>query len=100
MKDIKTNASQEIYETIQAARMDDWIDSERVREFDDTTQEGIKRFKHESIHTESETFWNDSDRIESIQVDTRHKWKGTNMNSYKLFHWGVLTKSKRNEKLN
>jgi len=35
MKDMKTNASQEIYETIQAARMDDWIDSERVREFDD-----------------------------------------------------------------
>jgi len=55
-KYMKIDASQEIYETIQAAQMDVWIDSERVREFDDTTQEVMIRFKHESIHTKSETF--------------------------------------------
>jgi len=31
-------------------------------------------------------FWDDSDRNESIHVNTRHKWKGANMNSYKLPH--------------
>jgi len=60
---MKIDASHVRFETIQVAQMKDWIDSElvwidseRVIEFDDATQEGMKRFKHESIHTKLETF--------------------------------------------
>jgi len=108
---MKIDASQEMYETVQAAQMDVWIDLERVREFDDTTQKGMIQFKHESIyiqcesiHTKSETFlrrfkysvnrfiqsqnffWDDTNTNESIHADTRHKWKGTNMDSYRFLH--------------
>ena len=94
-KSMKIDASQEMYETIQATQMDDWIDSrsqwidsERVREFDDTTHEGMIRLKlesiqiqSESIHSKSETFWVDANRNESIHADKRHKW-----NRHKMFN--------------
>jgi len=54
---MKIEASHVMCETIQAAQMKiwinsglDWIDSERVKEFNDTTQGWLIRFKYESIH--------------------------------------------------
>jgi len=78
---MKIDASQEIHETIQAAQVDDWIDSryswidsERVREIGDTTQGWMKRFKHESIHTHSE----------SIHTRLKDEWNDSNMNRFIL----------------
>jgi hypothetical protein len=59
---MEIHASQDIYETIQASQMNDWIDSrykwidsERVRVIGDTTQIWMTRFKHESIQTHIES---------------------------------------------
>ena len=81
---MKIDASQEMYETVQAAQMDVWIDLERVREFDDTTQKGMIQFKHESIYIQCESIHTKSEfflrRYKYEWVDScRHK---TQMKGY------------------